>query len=299
MTDMVNHPAHYESHPVINGECWDYAKYLCNGAEFSAFRYAWRYADKFNPLEDLNKAGWYLDRLIAGDVITKYAGLHYIVKDARGDVAGVLENDLAAYTGGTSGELARRGSVNVLIAIMRGEYALAKSWLDYTTACYETHVAGTDPSTHLDVVDPAVILEDEDDEEEEDVNADGESRHVVTSFTYAAKASTMSYMVDGAETGRYTHNVTVYAETVSGELDMYISLHDYLAGCESLVTALVAEEASLFTYESYKGQVKWSLKVAEVSDKTKTEIRALGNAVDLFDVTRLKVVVTGLEEDKS
>lgn len=66
MTDMVNHPAHYESHPVIKGECWDYAKHLCNGAEFSAFRYAWRYADKFNPLEDLNKAGWYLDRLIAG-----------------------------------------------------------------------------------------------------------------------------------------------------------------------------------------------------------------------------------------
>lgn len=154
MTDMVNHPAHYESHPVIKGECWDFAKHLCNGAEFSAFRYAWRYADKFNPLEDLNKAGWYLDRLIAGDVTTEYAGLHYIVKDARGDVAGVLENDLAAYTGGTDAweatppeEFARRGSVNVLIAIMRGEYTLAKSWLELTTACYEAHVAGIAPAT--------------------------------------------------------------------------------------------------------------------------------------------------------
>ena len=150
MTDMVNHPAHYETHPVINGECWDYAKHLCNGAEFSAFRYAWRYADKFNPLEDLNKAGWYLDRLIAGDVTSTFGGLRPNVKAARREVAGVLENDLAAYTGGKAtsgvyatapGEFARRGSVNVLIAIMRGEYTLAKAWLEHTTACYEAHVA--------------------------------------------------------------------------------------------------------------------------------------------------------------
>lgn len=153
MTDMVNHPAHYESHPVIKGECWDYAKHLCNGAEFSAFRYAWRYADKFNPLEDLNKAGWYIDRLIAEDVTTGYAYLPSLVKDARGDVAGVLKNDLAAYTASTGGdtptpvEAARRGSVNVLIAIMTGEYTLAKAWLDHTTACYEAHVAGIAPAT--------------------------------------------------------------------------------------------------------------------------------------------------------
>lgn len=149
MSDMVNHPAHYESHPVIKGECWDYAKYLSNGAEFSAFRYAWRYADKFNPLEDLNKAGWYLDRLIAEDVTTRYDALPTIVKDARGDIAGILENDLAAYTGGTStsGEFARRGSVHILIAIMRGEYSLAKAWLEHTTACYEAHVAGIATAT--------------------------------------------------------------------------------------------------------------------------------------------------------
>lgn len=146
MTDMVNHPAHYESHPVIKGECWDYAKYLSNGAEFSAFRYAWRYADKFNPLEDLNKAGWYLDRLVAEDVTTRYDALPTIVKDARGDIAGILENDLAAYTVGTSGEFARRGSVNVLIAIMRGEYTLAKAWLEYTTACYEATLPKEDKS---------------------------------------------------------------------------------------------------------------------------------------------------------
>lgn len=291
MTDMVNHPTHYESHPVINGECWDYAKHLCNGAEFSAFRHVWRYADTcLNALEDLNKAGWYLDRLIAGDVTMKYDDLHHVYKGARRDTAGVLENDLAAYTGGKSavrttapGEFARRGSVNVLIAIMRGEYDLAKAWLDHTTACYAAHVAGNDPATLP--------------EEEEGVNDDGESRHVVTSFTYAAKVATMSYMVDGAKTGRHTHNVIVYAETVSGCLEEYISLNDYLAGCEALVTALVAEEASLFTYENYKGQVKWSLKVAEVSDKSKAEVSALGHVVDLFDVTRLKVEVTGLEED--
>lgn len=295
MTDMVNHPAHYERHPVINGECWDYAKHLCNGAEFSAFKYAWRYADKLNPLEDLRKAGWYIDRLIAEDVATEYADLHSGTKATRRDVAGVLEDDLVAYTGGKLGEFARLDSVNVLIALMRGDYALAKAWLDYTTECCKANVAGSATATHLEdtpITDPAVILETE----EEDVNADGESRHAVTSFTYAAKASTMSYMVDGDNTGRHTHNVIVYAETASGELDMYISLHDYLAGCESLVTALATEGASSFTYESYKGQVKWSLKAAEVSDNTKTELRALGTAVDLFEVTRLKVEVTGLED---
>ncbi|CAJ29720.1 gp37 [Corynebacterium phage BFK20] len=62
--DMVNHPPHYTSHPIFTGECWSYAQTLENGAEFSAFRYAFRYADKHNPVQDVEKALWYLDQII-------------------------------------------------------------------------------------------------------------------------------------------------------------------------------------------------------------------------------------------
>lgn len=62
--DMVNHPPHYTSHPIFTGECWSYAQTLENGAEFSALRYAFRYADKHNPVQDVEKALWYLDQII-------------------------------------------------------------------------------------------------------------------------------------------------------------------------------------------------------------------------------------------
>lgn len=290
MTDMVNHPAHYETHPVIKGECWDYAKHLCNGAEFSAFRYAWRYADKFNPLEDLNKAGWYLDRLIEGDVTTTFGGLLPNVKAARRDVAGVLENDLATYTGGTSGvsatapvEFARRGSVNVLIALMRGEYDLAKAWLDHTTACYAAHVAGDAPATETDLVDAL----------EEVVETDGAPVHKLTGFRYSVVGgATMSYVLD---TDKYIV-VEVAATTSAGTLDSYTDLMYSLAGCEDLVAALLEDNASLFRYNYTRGQSTWSLKVEEDATSTRNQVSTLKTITEVYGVTDLTIEVFGLGE---
>ena len=60
--EMVNHPKHYNqgTYEVIDViEDW--------GLDFSAgsvVKYVARYAHKENPLEDLKKAKWYIDRLI-------------------------------------------------------------------------------------------------------------------------------------------------------------------------------------------------------------------------------------------
>lgn len=66
MTDMVNHPSHYESGKY---ECIDVmeetqgreavmAFCLCN-----AFKYLYRH-NKKNGIEDIKKAKWYLDKYI-------------------------------------------------------------------------------------------------------------------------------------------------------------------------------------------------------------------------------------------
>ena len=65
MADNVNHPAHYEASTSI--ECIEamelmfgpnavYYFCMCN-----AFKYVWRHKNK-NGQEDLDKAGWYLDK---------------------------------------------------------------------------------------------------------------------------------------------------------------------------------------------------------------------------------------------
>lgn len=56
MTDNINNPEHYKQHKV---ECIEYARYMdfCLG---NAFKYVWRCYDKGKPVEDLNKAIWYL-----------------------------------------------------------------------------------------------------------------------------------------------------------------------------------------------------------------------------------------------
>ncbi len=62
MTDAVNHPPHYNSHPS-GVECITVAEHFsfCIG---NAIKYLWRSAHK-NGLEDLKKARWYIDREIA------------------------------------------------------------------------------------------------------------------------------------------------------------------------------------------------------------------------------------------
>lgn len=62
MTDMVNHPPHYDfgPHETIDViEAWDLPYHLGN-----VVKYVSRAKRKGKELEDLRKAAWYLDRYI-------------------------------------------------------------------------------------------------------------------------------------------------------------------------------------------------------------------------------------------
>jgi hypothetical protein len=68
MTDRVNHPLHYTQGKV---ECIDALQSLTTGLEgyegylvASSVKYLWRWKSK-NGLEDLKKAKWFLERLVA------------------------------------------------------------------------------------------------------------------------------------------------------------------------------------------------------------------------------------------
>lgn len=66
--DPVNHPSHYTSGGI---ECLDALKASMTPIEYAGFlkgqvfKYLWRYRLKGNPVQDLEKARFYLDRLIA------------------------------------------------------------------------------------------------------------------------------------------------------------------------------------------------------------------------------------------
>ena len=66
--DPVNHPAHYASGGGV--ECIEAIKASMSREAFLGYlkgnvqKYLWRYEKKANPVEDLKKARWYLDRLI-------------------------------------------------------------------------------------------------------------------------------------------------------------------------------------------------------------------------------------------
>lgn len=60
--DLVNHPSHYTKNAItVKYEPYDFLKYL-NFTLGSACKYLIRYNDKGNPVEDLNKAIWYLEK---------------------------------------------------------------------------------------------------------------------------------------------------------------------------------------------------------------------------------------------
>lgn len=67
MTDMVNHPPHYEGRiesidamEEVVGKSGVFDFCICN-----AFKYIWRCKKKHNsPIEDLKKAVWYLNHAI-------------------------------------------------------------------------------------------------------------------------------------------------------------------------------------------------------------------------------------------
>jgi len=57
MSDVVNHPKHYKSHPS-GIECKDIASYFPSPLA-NAIKYIWRYEAKENPIQDLEKCLWY------------------------------------------------------------------------------------------------------------------------------------------------------------------------------------------------------------------------------------------------
>jgi len=61
--DSINHPPHYTAHPS-GVECIQIAEHM-NFNLGNATKYIWRSGLKSdNPIEDLKKARWYLDREI-------------------------------------------------------------------------------------------------------------------------------------------------------------------------------------------------------------------------------------------
>lgn len=61
MTDNVNHPKHYTSHPS-GVECITIAEHMGFNLG-NAIKYLWR-TDHKNGIEDLRKAVWYINREI-------------------------------------------------------------------------------------------------------------------------------------------------------------------------------------------------------------------------------------------
>jgi hypothetical protein len=62
ITDPVNHPPHYKSHPS-GIECIEITQHM-NFLLGSAVKYIWRADEKGKPIEDLRKAAWYIEREI-------------------------------------------------------------------------------------------------------------------------------------------------------------------------------------------------------------------------------------------
>lgn len=62
MTDPVNHPQHYTTHPS-GIECIQITEHMnfCIG---NAIKYLWRADLKDNAITDLEKAAWYINREI-------------------------------------------------------------------------------------------------------------------------------------------------------------------------------------------------------------------------------------------
>ena len=60
MTDAVNHPKHYTSHPS-GVECITVTEHMGFNLG-NAVKYIWRADLKASAVEDLQKARWYIDR---------------------------------------------------------------------------------------------------------------------------------------------------------------------------------------------------------------------------------------------
>ena len=81
--DNVNNPKHYNKHGI---ECIDAIQASMSDKEFLGYlkanvlKYMWRYDYKGKPLEDLQKAQWYLDKLIYCISIQEYNSKQLLMK---------------------------------------------------------------------------------------------------------------------------------------------------------------------------------------------------------------------------
>lgn len=68
MSDPVHHPAHYTSGSIECIDAMEAAVAQLSGMEAvltaQCVKYLWRWKLKSNPVQDLEKCRWYLDRLI-------------------------------------------------------------------------------------------------------------------------------------------------------------------------------------------------------------------------------------------
>ena len=76
--DPVNHPSHYTQGGI---ECIDALTSMIDSFQdpndaalsWQVVKYVWRHPHKGKPLQDLEKARWYLDRLIASQALKEVA----------------------------------------------------------------------------------------------------------------------------------------------------------------------------------------------------------------------------------
>lgn len=62
MSDMVNQPPHYKAHPS-GIECIQIVEHMTFNLG-NAVKYIWRNDEKGSPIQDLEKAKWYIQREI-------------------------------------------------------------------------------------------------------------------------------------------------------------------------------------------------------------------------------------------
>ena len=98
--DYVNHPSHYT---YGNKECIDVIRESLTDSEYAGYlkgtqiKYIFRHEHKWNPIEDLKKASWYLDRFTKDCkwLIKDYAQ-HLFVSTGDGDVAALIDRYISA-----------------------------------------------------------------------------------------------------------------------------------------------------------------------------------------------------------
>ena len=87
--DPVNHPRHYTEHPS-GVECIQITEHMgfCLG---NAVKYLFRREDKTDPIEDIRKAAWYIDREIERRHDYDVAFEEYLSHEPPSDVKSALE----------------------------------------------------------------------------------------------------------------------------------------------------------------------------------------------------------------